>query len=88
MKESIYINNFKNKIDVITDYISVLKNNSKFTFSSIHQNNDIIQIVTKNNSCFSPSFIAKYKLSCVIENDLFRTIYLDGNRIMWKSLHN
>lgn len=88
MKESIYISNFRNNVDIISNYISVLKNNSSFTFSSIHQKDDILQIVLKNNSCLDPSFISKYELTCVVENDLFRTVYLKGTRIMWKSLHD
>lgn len=88
MKESIYISNFRNNVDIVSNNIFVLKNNSSFTFSSIHQKDDILQIVLKNNSCLDPSFIAKYELTCEVENDLFRTVYLKGTRILWKSLHN
>lgn len=88
MKESIYISNFRNNSDSISSYISHLKKNAKFTFSSIHQKDDILQIVLKNTSCIDPGFIEKYRITCVVESDLFRTVYLKGTRILWKSLHD
>lgn len=88
MKESIYICNFRNNIDSISDYISILKKNSKFTFSSIHQNNDILQINSQNNNCLELDYIKNLKLTCVVENDLFRTVYLEGIMVMWKSLYD
>ena len=88
MEESIYISNFRNNIDSISNYVSILKNKSKFSFSSIHQKDDILRIVLNNNNCLDPSFIESHQLTCVVENDLFRTVYIKGTRIMWKSLHD
>lgn len=88
MKESIFISNFRNNAKNITNYILDLKRHSRFEFSSIHKKNDVLQIILNDNNYIDPIFINKYKLTCVIENELFRTVYLKGTRIMWKSLHD
>lgn len=66
----------------------MLKNNSRFTFSSIHRKDDILRINLKNHNYFNPSLMEKYELTCVIENDLYRTVYLNGTRVFWKPVHN
>ena len=88
MNESIYISNYRNNVDKISDYISTMKKNSKFSFLPIHQKDDILRIDLKNHNYFNPSLIEKYELTCVIENDLYKTVYLNGTRVLWKSIHD
>ncbi len=88
MKEVIYISNHRNNTDIISDYISMVRNNSRCSFSSVHKRDHILQIKFKQSNCLDPAMIQAHKLTCVIENDLFRTVYIDGQKVMWESRHN
>jgi hypothetical protein len=88
MEESIYISNFRNNIETISEYMAISKINSKFNFSSVHYKDDILQIILKKGNRLDVLFIEQYKLTCVIENNLFRTVYIKGTKVLWKSLND
>jgi len=47
---------------------------------------DVLRITLNKNSRFDHESIRTHKLTCVIEDDLFRTIYDKGERVIWKPI--
>ncbi len=88
MEETIYISNLRNDTDIISDYVSMLKNSPKCSFSSIQKRDHILQIKFQGRACIGSEIIQEHGLTCVVENDLFRTVYINGVRVMWESKHN
>jgi len=88
MEETIFISDIRNDTDNISDYISMIKSNSRCGFSSIHKRNHILQIKFQGKVCINSEIIQECGLTCVVENDLFRTVYINGLRVMWESKHN
>lgn len=88
MKETIYISNFRSDIDKVSDYISTLKSQSRFSFSYIQEKNDVLKILLNSTAFLNPDVIRALKITCIVQNELFRTVYLEGKRVMWSSRHN
>jgi len=87
MEEIIYISDIRNETGNISDYISMIKSNSRCSFSSVHKKDHILQIRFQHTYCLNLKIIQECGLTCVVENDLFRTVYINGLRVMWESKH-
>ncbi len=87
MEETIYISNIRNDAGIISDYISMIKSNPRCDFSSVHKRNHILQIKFQHTCCLNSEIIQKYGFTCVVENELFRTVYINGQKVMWESKH-
>lgn len=80
MEESIYIGNYMSNAKLISRFISSLRN-----FSRIQTKENLLRITVRKNILFDRDIIRLHKLTCVVEDDLFRTVYTNGERVLWKS---
>ncbi len=80
MEESIYISNYMSNANLISRFISSLRN-----FSRIQTKENLLRITVRKNTLFDRDIIRLHKLTCVVEDDLFRTVYTNGERVLWKS---
>ncbi len=85
MEEAIYINDFRHNAPLITGFISSLHKFSNFKFSRIQKKGDIIKITVGKNCVFNRDIIKSHKLTCVVEDELFITVYENGDRVFWKT---
>lgn len=88
MNESILINHYQEEQGKLSRFFDILRNSSEINLATVQTRGNVIKIMLKKESSINPTIIKDCFLTCVVENELFRTIYIEGKRIMWDSIHN
>ncbi len=87
MNASIFIANFSEQVERVTQMMKMFEQYTHFKVSSMHFKNNMLRINTSTTEGINPEAIEQNQITCVVENELFRTIYLNGKRVEWRPLH-
>ena len=88
MNETILINHYLKEQGRLSNFFNKLEVSNNIQLSTVQTRGDVIKITLKKACNINPLLIKDCELTCVVENELFRTVYVDGNRVMWDSIHS
>lgn len=88
MSETIYISDFKSECEKLNRCLAFEESESNLKCSTFHVENGCLRIQLEKGCSLNPVTIKDFQLTCVVQDELFKTVYINGNRVFWSSLHS